>query len=318
MQRVLVTGANGFIGGHLVNLLAGSHQWQPVVASRQNLALDNIDCHQVRADFTVQDWVSIVKGCDYVIHVAARAHILKEQSPDPAAEYHQINVAMTENLARACLMAGVKRFIFISSAGVHGGQSASPLTEKSPMAPVTLYAKSKLTAEKRLAGILEDTATEYCLIRPPLVYGPGVGANFLSLIKVVDRGIPLPLAGVKNQRSYISVDNLVDFVCHCLDHPQAANQAFLICDRESLSTPELLRKVAMLLNRKSRLFPFPLTLLAIGSFILGKKAVFDKLVKSYQISADKAQQLLGWQPPFAADTGLKKTIVAYTRGQSSD
>lgn len=318
MQRVLVTGANGFVGGHLVSLLADSDQWQPVAASRQKLVFSNMDTCQVSADFTVQDWRAVVEGCDYVVHVAARAHILKEKSRNPQALYHQINVRMTENLVRASLAAGVKRLVFISSAGVHGNKSPCPLTEASPLEPETDYSLSKLEAEDRLVKLLAGTATEYCIIRPPLVYGIGVSANFLSLVKAVDRGIPLPFAKVTNRRSFINVDNLTDFIRLCLTHPRAANEVFLVCDTESLSTPELLGKVAGLLNKPSRLFAFPLSPLAMVSSILGKQAAFEKLTQSFSIQADKAQQMLGWQPPYSMDDGLKKTIVAYKQGGSRD
>jgi nucleoside-diphosphate-sugar epimerase len=256
------------------------------------------------------DWSDVLAGQNVIIHAAARAHIVRDEVADPLEEYRKINVRGTLNLARQAALCGVQRFIFISSIGVNGNISQQPFTENDTSAPVDFYAQSKWEAEQGLWSIHRETGLEIVIIRPPLVYGPDAPGNFGALMKWVKKGVPLPLGSIHNKRTFVALDNLVDLVITCIEHPVAANQVFLAGDGEDLSTSDLLRGVAAAMGRPSRLVPIPSGLLLLAATILGKKAVSQRLFGSLQVDISKARDLLGWNPPLNVEEGLRRCFVS--------
>jgi nucleoside-diphosphate-sugar epimerase len=254
-------------------------------------------------------WNDALAGVDSVVHLAARAHIMNDEVADPLAEYRRVNVDGTRNLARQAAAAGVKRFIFISSIGVNGNINTRPFTEDDTPNPAELYAQSKWEAEQGLWEIQRETGMELVIIRPPLVYGPSAPGNFGSLLKWVEKGIPLPLGAVHNRRSLVALDNLVDFIITCIDHPAAANQTFLVADGEDLSTTELLRRVGRAMGKPVRLIPVPMGLLQAGARLLGKQEMARRLCGSLQVDIAKARTMLSWKPPVAVDEGLRRAVA---------
>lgn len=261
------------------------------------------------------DWFDALTGTQAILHLAARAHILHDEAADPLAAYRAVNTAGTLRLAEQAAAAGVRRFVFVSTVKVHGESSppGRPFDETMAPVPEGPYAVSKLEAEQGLAALAARTGMEVVVVRPPLVYGPGVKANFAAMARAVDRGWPLPLGAIDNRRSLIGVDNLVDLLLRCLDHPAAANQAFLASDGEDLSTPEMLRRLGTALGRPARLLPVPQTLLRAGGALLGRGPAVDRLCGSLQVDITKARTLLGWSPPVSVDEGLRRTVEGLPR-----
>ena len=254
------------------------------------------------------DWTATLQGKEVVLHAAARAHIMNDTAADPLTEFRKVNVVGTLNLARQAAEAGVKRFIFISSIKVNGEQTAlgMPFTGEDAPAPEDPYGVSKLEAEQGLQQLARETGMELVIIRPPLVYGPGVKGNFASMIKLVEKGLPLPLGAIHNQRSLVGLDNLVDLIITCIDHPSAANQVFLAGDGEDLSTSDLLRGVSKAMGKPSRLIPVPAGVLQFGATLLGKNAVARRLLGSLQVDISNTREVLGWTPPLSVDEGLQR------------
>ena len=233
---------------------------------------------------------------------------MKDEEADPLAEYRRVNVEGTLNLARQAADAGVRRFIFISSVKVNGEQTppGKPFGAEDRPVPEDAYGISKWEAEQGLQQLAAETGMELVVIRPPLVYGPGVKGNFAAMIRLVEKGIPLPLGAIHNQRTLVALDNLVDLIIRCIDHPAAANQVFLAGDGEDLSTTELLRRLGKAMGRPVRLLPVPESLLVLGATLLGKQAVARRLLGSLQVDISKARDLLGWEPPLSVDEGLRR------------
>jgi len=257
------------------------------------------------------DWSEVLQGCDVFIHSAARAHITKDEAADPLAEYRRVNVESTLNLARQAVSAGVKRFIFISSIKVNGEGTPLGMPYKASDAPTPedAYGQSKLEAEQGLVQLASETSMEVVIIRPPLVYGPGVKGNFASMIKLIEKGLPLPLGAIHNKRSLVSIDNLVDLIIRCIDHPAAANQVFLAGDGQDLSTTELLRGVGKAMGKPARLIPLPSGLLQFGAALLGKQAMAQRLLGSLQVDISKTCELLSWKPPYTVEEGLRRCFT---------
>jgi UDP-glucose 4-epimerase len=307
---ILVTGATGFIGPVLVVRLAGEHRWHVRAAvwgpSREWPAgVEPIIVGDLGA---LGDWQAVVSGVDTVVHLAARVHVMRDTSGDPLAEYRRVNVAGTANLARQAVAAGVRRFVFLSSVKVHGERGA--FDESDSPCPTDPYAISKHEAEQSLRQIAAGTRMEAVIIRAPLVYGPGVRANFRSLMRAVARGVPLPLGAVTNRRSLVGVDNLVDLIVTCIEHPAAANDTFLVSDGEDLSTAELIRRMGKFMGRPARLFPVPKSILLLGAAVVGRRDVAERLVGSLQVDISKARARLGWTPPLSVDEGLRRTVTS--------
>lgn len=303
---ILLTGATGFVGQAVLGQLLEHESHKVAVALRSANGFDRCAAHEV-GDFTnATDWSTALADQQVVIHAAARAHIMKDKVVEPLAEYRRVNLDGTLNLARQAATVGVKRFIFISSIKVNGEQTTlgHPFTADDTPSPEDAYGISKYEAEQGLLEVATETGMEVVIIRPPLVYGPGVKGNFASMAKLVARGFPLPLGAVKNQRSLVSLDNLVDLIITCIDHPEAANQVFLAGDGRDLSTTELLQGVAKAMSVPSRLLPVPTRLLTLLATLIGKKAIADRLFGSLQVDITKTRDLLGWTPPISVEEGL--------------
>lgn len=308
-MNVLVTGANGWVGRALcLQLERGGHA--PTRAVRTltipgEWAVGNLHGKT--------DWkAALGSGTVAVVHTAARVHVMADTSADPLAAFRAVNVDGTLNLARQAAAAGVKRFVFISSVKVNGEATLTgkPFTDQDAAAPQDAYGISKMEAEQGLRQIAAVTGMEVVIIRPPLVYGPGVKANFAALMRAVQRGLPLPLALVRNQRSLVALDNLVDFIITCAMHPQAANQTFSVSDGQDLSTPELIRKMAEAAGVPARLWPVPVWALQAGARLLGKGDAVQRLCGNLQLDISKARELLGWVPSVSVEEGLRKAMVA--------
>jgi len=307
-MNVLLTGANGFLGSRLAVTLNTKPYVRLTAAVRRSVQLSAMNIVEVQSLDANTDWSDAVTEQQVVIHTAARAHIMKDEATDPLVEYRRVNVDGTLNLARQTAAAGVDRFIFISSIKVNGEQTplGQPFTADDTAAPEDAYGISKWEAEQGLKKIAAETGMEVVIIRPPLVYGPNVKGNFASMINLVERGFPLPLGAIHNQRSLVALDNLVDLTITCIDHPAAANQVFLAGDGQDLSTTELLRGVAKAAGKRSRLIPFPSSLLMLAATLLGKKLVAQRLLGSLQVDISKARDLLGWKPPLSTEEGLRR------------
>jgi nucleoside-diphosphate-sugar epimerase len=314
--NILITGANGFIGTALMQRLQSDPRFLARAAVRHKARLDRTDGIELieTGDLAADtDWLSALQGIDVIVHLAARAHVMQDTAADPLAEYRKVNVDGTLNLAGQALGAGVKRFIFISSIKVNGEQTplGRPFRAEDRPSPTDAYGISKREAEDGLRGLCMRSGMEFVIIRPPLVYGPGVKGNFLTLLRWLDKGLPLPLASIRNKRSLVAVDNLVDLIVTCLDHPSAANQTFLASDGEDLSTPELLKRTAAAIGKEARLLGAPVGLLHFAAQCAGRAAAIQKLCGSLQLDIDKTRERLGWQPPVDIDQALQATAQYY-------
>jgi len=312
LRKLLVTGGTGFVGRAVIERLASAKRTL-VVTGRSVTQLaayeENIEFHRIMLDEKA-DWTLALAGVETIIHTAARVHMMKDKAENPLVEFRATNVTGTVTLARQAAQVGVKRFIFISSIKVNGEGTllGCPYTADDVPAPVDFYGISKMEAELALKELAVKTGMEVVIIRPVLVYGPGVKANFLSMMHWLDKGIPLPLGALRhNRRSLVALDNLIDLIVTCIDHPAAANQTFLVNDGEDLSTTELLQRMAKALDRPARLLRFPPGLLLAAATLLGKKDIAQRLCGSLQVDIEKTRSLLGWNPPVSVDEALKRT-----------
>lgn len=307
-MKVLVTGANGFVGRFLCECLnAHGDVVIPVVRRVANLAGEVV----VGSINSVTDWVSVLSNCDTIVHLAARVHVMNDASRDSLALYRATNTDATLNLARQAAQAGVKRFIFISTIKVNGEGRDTPYRETDAPAPEDAYAISKWEAEQGLRQIAADTGLEVVILRPPLVYGPGVKANFQRLIHIVKRGWPLPLGAIRNRRSLLYVGNFVDAIRLCVEHPAAAGQTFLLDDGKPVSTPELIGAVARALGRPARLLAVPVWMLEAAGTLLGKRAAVARLTGSLFVDGSAIRSCLGWKPPYPMEDGMAATVASF-------
>jgi len=298
---VLVTGAAGFIGRELCRkMLAGNWYVRGIMRRstyRNNLPF-GVDVIPIEEITPRTDWSKILFGVHTVVHLAAQAHVINGLSEDSLAAYRYVNTAGTERLAQTASASGVKRFVYLSTVKVNGEGKAGPYAEKDDPEPIDPYGISKWEAEQILYEISDQTGMEMVVLRPPLVYGPWVKANFLHLLKILDRSIPLPLASINNRRSLIFLGNLLSAIVTCINHPRAAGQTFLVSDGEDVSTPELIRHINSALGRPARLFPFPPVMLKMAGIITGKSVAMDRLLRSLTIDCSKIRRELDWQAPF--------------------
>jgi len=283
----LLTGATGFVARRLFAALGG----RPGVLSLRSAS---------------EGWAEALRHRECVVHLAARVHVMRDVSDDPMAAFREANVTSTLTLANLASNAGVKRFIFISSVKVNGEQTlpGHPFRATDVPAPQDPYGISKMEAEVGLREIASQTGMEVVIIRPPLVYGPGVKANFASMVRWLQRGLPLPLGAIHNRRSLVALDNVVDLIITSIDHPAAANQTLMVSDGEDVSTTELLQRMGKALGKPARLIPVPQRMLELGAALLGKQAVAQRLFSSLQVDVQPTRQLLGWTPPVSLDEGL--------------
>ncbi|WP_405234280.1 NAD-dependent epimerase/dehydratase family protein [Lentisalinibacter salinarum] len=309
MTRVLITGASGFIGNHLVPRLAKDHTVRCAVRAFGTSSADwGAQCEiAVVGDIGPSTrWEDALHGVDLVVHLAALAH---KNSPDPE-QLERVNVEGLRQLVNACEISGVSRIVLLSSIGVLGNKTGQEsFTEESPPCPHDLYSRSKLKGEELLREKSGQSALEFVIIRPPLVYGPQAPGNFGRVVGIVKRGIPLPFAGLQNRRSLISVANLVDFIALAVAHPNAANETFVICDGEDVSTPQLFSAIAKACGKRPRVFYVPLPILKLAFAGIGKADYFIRLCESLKVDSTYARERLGWQPPQSLEEGLRQACV---------
>lgn len=308
-MKVLITGGTGFVGQLLARTIQA--QGHDVVRAVRQAQPDSVLISTVDGSTS---WHEALQGCDSVVHLAARVHVMNDKSTDPLREFRRVNVEGTANLARQAAAAGVRRFVSLSSVKVNGEatQVGHPFAADDTPSPEDPYGISKHEAELVLRQIAKETGMEVVIIRPPLVYGPGVKANFASMMRWLCRGIPLPLAAVThNRRSLVALDNLVDLIVTCLNHPAAANQTFLVSDGEDLSTAELLKRLGAAMGHPARLFYLPPVLLKLGALVSNKPGIYQRLCGSLQLDIAKTRQLLGWTPPVPVDEGLRRAAEGF-------
>ena len=305
-MKILVSGANGFVGCALRAHL-GAHGYAVVSAVRRTSGLSQ---EMVIGDISgATNWAAALAGSAAVVHLAARVHVMGDTAEDPLALYRATNTDATLNLARQAAQAGVKRFIFISTIKVNGEGRDTPYRETDASAPEDVYAISKWEAEQGLRQIAQETGLEVVILRPPLVYGPEVKANFQRLIHIVNRGWPLPLGAIRNRRSLLYLGNFVDAIRLCVEHPAAAGQTFLLDDGKPVSTPELIRAVARALGRPARLLAMPVWMLEAAGTLLGKPTAVARLTGSLFVDGFAIRSRLGWTPPFTLEQGLDETVA---------
>jgi nucleoside-diphosphate-sugar epimerase len=314
-MTTLITGANGFVGSALVNRFCSDGL--PVRAAARSLRQLPVGAQtfEVVEKLVETDWSIALADVQTIVHLAARVHVAKGVSEDSIAEFRRVNTDGTANLARQAVAAGVKRFVFISSIKVNGEitQAGAPFKADDEPAPEDPYGVSKFEAEQALRKIAEKSGMETVIIRPPLVYGPGVKANFATMVRWLASGVPLPLGGVThNRRSLVALDNLVDLITMCLDHPAAANQIFLVSDGEDVSTAQLLRRMGSAMGRPARLVSVPQRAIEFVAAFLGRKDTVQRLCGSLQVDISKTRQVLGWTPRVSLDEGLQRTAANVT------
>lgn len=316
---ILVTGATGFVGSALVAKLArDGTETRACVRKIDAVVPAGVQVTRVAGLTADADWSDALVHVDALVHAAARVHVMDDSATDPLTEFRRVNVEGTLRLARQAATAGVRRFVFVSSIKVNGEATAlgMPFSADDTPAPLDPYGVSKMEAEQGLHELALQTGMELVIIRPPLVYGPGVKANFLAMMRWLARGVPLPLGAIRNRRSLVCLDNLVDLISVCIDHPWAAGQTFLVSDGEDLSTTQLLRRMGQALAKPASLLPVPPVLLKLGAAMLGKPAIAQRLCGSLQVDITKTRRLLGWTPPVSVDDGLRKVAEAYGRETS--
>jgi len=332
-MTILVTGASGFVGSALcATLVQRSIAVRGAVRSLDRVVgreIEGVEWVAVGDIDTMTDWRMALQGVDCVIHCAARAHVMGDSSLSSLPLYRSLNVAGSQRLAEQAAEAGVRRLIYVSSIKVNGERtlrnrrknarytngdglpdhSSTKFTASDTPAPVDAYGISKWEAEQAIHAVAEQTGLEWVVVRPPLVYGPGVKGNLARLLTLIERGVPLPLATVDNRRSLVGLDNLIDLLIHCIDHPAAAGERLLVADGEDLSTADLLRKLATAMNRHPSLFPFPLSMLALAANVVGRGDEVARLVGSLEIDISETCRKLQWRPPISLDEGLRRMIV---------
>lgn len=314
-RRLLVTGATGFVGSALQQRILADGHYDLTIAVRRVMEVPSAVRAVQVTDLTAEtNWTDALQGVDAVIHSAARVHVMHETSADPLAEFRKVNVDGTLALARQAAKAGVKRFVFVSSVKVSGEETTyeRPYTADTIAKPCDPYGLSKYEAEQALLALAQETDLEVSIVRPVLVYGPDVKANFLSMMKWVERGVPLPFGAIYNKRSLVALDNLVDLILICAEHPAAVNQVFFASDGNDLSTTQMIQQLGTAFGKPIRLLPIPMKWLSFILTLLGKKSLSQRLCGSLQVDITKNKQLLGWTPPVSVDEAMYKAAKYYT------
>jgi UDP-glucose 4-epimerase len=308
MKRLLVTGYSGFVGNKLVSQLHDIYQLNLLGRKPSNLG-----CVYTHSLDSISSYSDALVNVDVVVHCAARVHIMDAAASEHFEQFKAVNTFGAFNLAKQAAQSGVKRFVFISSVKVSGESTTDKLPYSELMKPVPEdpYGQSKYEAEEVLKQVAADTGMEVVIIRPPLVYGAGVKANFLSLLKLSSLSIPLPFGAVNNKRSMVYVENLVDFIIRCIDHPNAANQTFLVSDGEDLSLKSLITYIRKAMGKTPLLLPVSVGLFKLAGKLTGKSGVVDRLVGDLQVDSSKARELLDWIPPYSVEQGIAATVLDF-------
>lgn len=310
MGKIFVTGAGGFVGSALCEALR-CRGFSYIGSRRRGGATDCIEVGDINGN---TEWSSILAGCDTVIHLAGRVHVMNDIVADPLSAFRRANVDATANLARQAAQGGVRRFVFVSSVKVNGESTVDkPFTAVDPVSPRDPYGQSKFEAELALEEVARTTGLEVVIVRPPLVYGPNVRANFLKLMQLVKLGIPLPLGAVHNRRSMVAIGNLVDFLITCATHSSAAGKRFMVSDDNDVSTSKLLIWIAEAMGRRPLLIPVPVNLLATSAALLGQSAAMSRLLGSLQIDIAETKSILGWKPVVGVQEAIKETVLHFLR-----
>ena len=309
-MHVLLTGSTGFVGKALMSTLRTKRHEISAPMRAQSESSASLNSFLVGDINAATNWSTVLQGADAVVHLAARVHVMRDTADNPLKEFRSVNTEGTLNLARQAAAAGIRRFIFLSTIGVNGNSTSHGkiFTETSASLPHDPYSVSKHEAEVGLRAISKSTGMKIVIIRPTLVHGNKAPGNFGKLTRLVAKGLPLPLASIDNRRSLVGIDNLVDFIITCLEHPAAANETFLVSDGEDLSTPDLIRRMARALDRPVRLLPVPKSVLMAVASMLGKRDMAQRLCGSLQVDISKARALLGWNPPVSVDEGLRRAV----------
>lgn len=310
MGKILVTGAGGFVGQPFCEMLRNSEvDFLPVKRRNGDGCFNACNVNEINAS---TDWRVALSGVNVVVHLAARVHVMNDKSSDPLAAFRAVNVDATLNLARQAVLSGVKRFVFVSSVKVNGEETTSqPFTVFDAPAPLDPYGQSKLEAEIALRELSHVSGLEVVIVRPPLIYGPGVRANFLKLLQLVKSGVPLPLGAIHNRRSMVALDNIVDFLFTCTKHPAAAGQTFLVSDNNDVSISELLRMLAGAMGKRSMLIPVPAGIISGTSALFGQSAMTSRLLCSLQVDIGHTKSTLGWQPVVGMRESINKTVAHF-------
>lgn len=307
---IAVTGFTGFIGQRLsAHLRAKGYRVRGIVRRAITPEAHGIEIAQVGSIDGTTEWDDALYGVDAIVHLAARTHRINERDGGSLSDYQPLNVDGTKRLAAVAAVAGVRRMVFVSSIKVNGERTTDrPYFADDLPAPLNAYGISKRVAEEELMAVASTTGLEAVIVRPPLVYGRGAKGNFARLVNAVRRGVMLPLGSVENRRSLVAVDNLADMLTICVDHPGAANQTFLVSDGEDISTPELIRRIARIVGRQTRLLPVSPGALRFAGRLAGKGAEIDRLIGSLQVDIDKTRERLKWAPPLSVDEALRRAI----------
>ena len=309
-MRVLITGATGFVGQTLVQKVNKSYDVIALVRAQSSLLSPSV--RQLVANNIFK--AEFLENIDVIVHLAGRAHILNEQTTDPLTEFRKVNVEGTLQLARQALEKKVKRFIFMSSIGVNGSVTLhQPFTEDALPQPHADYAVSKLEAEQELKKLFAGSDTELVIIRPPLVYAAHAPGNFARLLKLVASNLPLPFAGTNNKRSFVALENLVDFIQTCIEHPNAANQTFLVADQTPISIRELVQYLKQGMGKKAHFIYIPQPLMKLGAACIGKSKLYEQLFESLEVDTTKGQKLLGWTAPLSTQQAMLQVGQNYLK-----
>ena len=306
-MNILLTGATGFIGSRIINLL----EFSKLTVLGRSLPEGFMGAFYEAEIGPDVDYSASLRDIDVVIHSAARAHVMDDKAESPLSAYRDVNVDGTLTLAKQAAAAGVKRFIFISSIKVNGESTLFDSAYKydDSSSPEDAYGVSKMEAETGLLKLSKSTGMEVVIIRPPLVYGPGVKANFALMMNLARKNLPLPLGAIKNKRSLVGIDNLVDLIITCIDHPNAANQTFLVSDDNDVSTTDLLKELTLAAGKKPRLIPIPMPIIKFFATLLGKKSISDRLCGSLQVDITHTKETLGWVPPVSFQEGIARCFT---------
>lgn len=319
MTKILITGATGFVGRALFENLKSKKKYLThlTIRTNQKELFEGGKTFNIGEIDSNTNWKDALDGVSCIVHCAARAHIMEKKQTDSLNVYRRINVDGTRNLAKQAALRGIKRFIFLSSVKVNGEETIASKSFKYDdiPQPEDSYGVSKWEAEQALLEISKKTGLEIVIIRAPLIYGVEVKGNFLRLLDLIYKQIPLPLNSINNSRSFIGLDNLVDLIIHCIDHPNATGKTFLVSDDEDISTPDLIRKLSKIMGRSTRLFSFPISILKLMSYLIGKTLKVNRLIGSLRVNSSYTRKILEWNPPFSLDEGLEKTVLWYLKSR---